>query len=192
MIESRKNIYCLEGNWSNQPSSKLSIKPILDLLYMTSKVKYIYNKCQTKNEFLFHLERFTNKTYKNYPVLYIAFHGRTNRIYTGSEEITLQEISNLLEGKLEGKIVHFGSCSTLRIADSKISDFILRTKCNFISGYKKDVDFICSTAFELLFFEYLQNCAIAYKLDKKITSQFYSLKRKFNFKIYEKTHAPNY
>ncbi|MFZ4454939.1 MAG: DUF6642 family protein [Bacteroidales bacterium] len=157
MIGTQKNIYCLEGNWSKQPSSKLSIKPILDLLHTTSKVKYIYNKCQTKNDFLIFLERFTQKRYKNYPILYIAFHGRINTIFIGNEEITLQEISNVLEGKLEGKIVHFGSCSTLKTTNKKISDFIHRTKCNFISGYKKDVDFICSTAFELLFFNVLQN-----------------------------------
>ena len=138
MIGTQKNIYCLEGNWSKQPNSKLSIKPILDLLHTTSKVKYIYNKCQTKNDFLIFLERFTQKRYKNYPILYIAFHGRINTIFIGNEEITLQEISNVLEGKLEGKIVHFGSCSTLKTTNKKISDFIHRTKCNFISGYKKE------------------------------------------------------
>lgn len=185
MREKQKNIYCIEGNWCKQPNSKLSIKPILDLLYTTSKVKYIYNRCLTKDDFFIHIERFTQKRYKNYPILYIAFHGHTNTISVGNEEITLQEISNVLEGKLEGKIVHFGCCSTLRTSDKRISDFILRTKCSFISGYKKDVDFLRSTAFELLFFELLQNYTIVQKIDRKITNQFYSLKRKFNFNIYE-------
>lgn len=181
MSETQKNIYCLEGNWSKQPSSKLSIKPILDLLYTTSKVKHIYNKCQTKNDFLIHLERFTQKRYKNYPILYIAFHGRTNKISIGNEDITLKEISNVLEGKLEGKIVHFGSCSTLKTSGKNISSFISRTKCSYISGYKKDVNYIISTAFELIYFDILQNKIADNRLEKYIKIQYPSLVKKLNF-----------
>ena len=36
-----KFIYCLEGNWSKNPRSLQSIKPILELLCNFSKVKYI-------------------------------------------------------------------------------------------------------------------------------------------------------
>ena len=39
-----KFIYCLEGNWNKNPRSNQSIKPMLDLLYTFSKVKYIYHK----------------------------------------------------------------------------------------------------------------------------------------------------
>jgi hypothetical protein len=70
--------------------------------------------------------------------------------------ITLKEIADVLEGKLKGKIVHFGSCSTLRTSESNITDFINRTECTCISGYKKEVEYIASTAFELLYFEMLQ------------------------------------
>jgi len=100
-----KFIYCLEGNWNKHPKSNQSIKPILDLLYTFSKVKYIYHKCPTKEEFIRKLETFTQKRYSNYTVLYIAYHGRKNRIYFGNEYITLKEIANVLEGKLNGKIV---------------------------------------------------------------------------------------
>lgn len=151
-----KFIYCLEGNWNKHPKSAQSIKPILDLLYTFSKVKYIYHKCTTKKDFIRELQTFTQKRYSNYTVLYIAYHGRKNRIYFGKEYITLKEIANVLEGKLKGKIVHFGSCSTLNTSEKNITDFIHRTGCSFISGYQKDVDCIDSTAFELSYFETLQ------------------------------------
>lgn len=95
-----KFIYCLEGNWNKHPKSNQSIKPILDLLYSFSKVKYIYHKCPTKEDFIKGLETFTQKRYSNYTVLYIAYHGRRNRICFGNEYITLKEIANVLEGKL--------------------------------------------------------------------------------------------
>ena len=167
----KKYIYCLEGNWNKNPKSHQSIKPILDLLRIVSGVKYIYHKCHTKEEFFYRLQQFTTKTYKNYSVLYLAFHGRTNRIEVENQYITLKEIANALEGKLADKIVHFGSCSTLRTSERNISDFITTTKCQFISGYRKDVDFIASTAFELLYFDLLQK----YKSVRKIDSEIFSL-----------------
>lgn len=151
-----KFIYCLEGNWNKHPKSNQSIKPILDLLYTFSKVKYIYRKCITKEDFIKGLLTFTQKRYSNYTVLYIAYHGRKNRICFGNEYITLKEIANLLEGKLDGKIVHFGSCATLNTTEKNITDFITRTGCTFMSGYQKDVEYIDSTAFELGYFDVLQ------------------------------------
>ena len=151
-----KYIYCLEGSWHKNPRSNQSVKPILELLHNFHKVKYTYRRCLTKGEFLSGLQAFTHKRYSKYAILYIAYHGFKNGIYIGKEFITLKEIADLLEGKLYGKIVHFGSCSTLRTSENNIYDFINRTKCFFISGYKKDVGYINSAAFEMLYFEALQ------------------------------------
>ena len=166
-----KYIYCLEGNWNKNPRSHQSIKPILDLLRTVSGVKYIYHKCNTKEEFFYRLQQFTKGTYKNYAVLYLAFHGRTNRIEVENQYITLREIATTLKGKLINKIVHFGSCSTLRTSEKNIRNFISTTNCQFISGYCKDVDFITSTAFELLYFDLLQK----YKSVRKIDSELFKL-----------------
>ena len=159
-------IFCLEGNWNRHPNSNQSIKPILDLLYTFSKVRYIYRKCPTKDEFIKGLQTFTQKRYSNYTVLYIAYHGHKNRICFGNEYITLKEIANVLESKLNGKIVHFGSCSTLNTTEKNITDFITRTGCSFISGSHKDVEYLDSSAFELLYCEIIQR----YDSFKKIKS----------------------
>lgn len=166
-----KYIYCLEGNWNKNPRSHQSIKPILDLLRTVSGIKYIYHKCNTQEDFFYRLQQFTKGTYKNYAVLYLAFHGRTNRIEVENRCITLKEIATALEGKLADKIVHFGSCSTLRTSEKNIQDFISTTNCQFISGYRKDVEFITSTAFELLYFDLLQK----YKSVKKIDSEIFNV-----------------
>lgn len=178
-----KFIYCLEGNWDKHPQSKQSIKPILELLLTFSKVKYIYKKCVTKEDFIKGLKQFTQKRYSNYTVLYIAYHGRKNRIYFGREYITLKEIAKILEGKLKNKIVHFGSCSTLNTTGKNISDFIKCTKCDFISGYKKDVEYIDSTAFELIYFEALQYYYSLNKVKKIITKKYSTLVENLRFTI---------
>ncbi len=139
------------------------------MLRTVSGVKYIYHKCNTKEEFFYRLQQFTTTRYKNYPVLYLAFHGRTNRIQVENQYITLKEIATVLEGQLVNKIVHFGSCSTLRTSETNICNFIKTTNCQFISGYCKVVDFIASTAFELLYFDLLQKFRTIRKIDSELS-----------------------
>jgi len=176
-----KYIYCLEGNWNKNPRSNQSVKPILDLLYTFSKVKYIYCKCTTKDEFLKGLQAFTQKRYSNYTILYIAYHGKKNRINFGNDSITLKEIANVLEGKLNGKYVHFGCCSTLNTSVRNITDFITRTRCSLISGYKKDVGYISGSAFELVYFELLQQYNSFRKIQSTITKKYQTLVEHLQF-----------
>ena len=180
----QRYIYCLEGNWNKHPHSNQSIKPILDLLFTFSKIKYIYRKCSTKEDFIKGLQAFTQKRYSNYTVLYIAYHGRKNRIYFGKAFITLKEIADVLEGKLNGKIVHFESCSAINTTESNITDFINHTGCPFVSVYKKDVPYIESSAFELLYFNVLNTYRTYTTIKKNIISKYSTLVDILRFTIF--------
>ena len=90
--------------------------------------------------------------YRNYTILYIAFHGRPNKIQIGRDLVTLREIADVLEGHLAHRIVYFGSCGTMRTKHANIDDFLHRTKADILAGYRKDVDFIQATAWELCCF----------------------------------------
>ena len=50
------------------------------------------------------------------------------------------------------RIVYFGSCGTMRTKHANIDDFLHRTKADILAGYRKDVDFIQATAWELCCF----------------------------------------
>ena len=111
-----RNIYCLEGNWRTNPRCKQSVRPMLDILRDAAGIKYIYRKCNTREEFFEYLRQYTFERYRNYTILYIAFHGRPNKIQIGRDLVTLREIADVLEGFLAHRIVYFGSCSTMRNA----------------------------------------------------------------------------
>ena len=64
--------------------------------------------------------------------------------------MTLSEIADVLEGELAGCAVHFGSCSTMRTKRANIDDFLHHTKADLVSGYRKQVDFVESTAWEII------------------------------------------
>lgn len=71
--------------------------------------------------------------------------------------MTLSEIADVLEGELAGCAVHFGSCSTMRTKRANIDDFMNRTKTDLLSGYRKEVDFIESTAWEMVWLYFRQS-----------------------------------
>ena len=100
-----RNIYCLEGNWRTNPRCKQSVRPMLDILRDAAGIKYIYRKCNTRKEFFEYLRQYTFERYRNYTILYIAFHGRPNKIQIGRDLVTLREIANVLEGFLAHRVV---------------------------------------------------------------------------------------
>ena len=51
-------------------------------------------------------------------------------------------------GIFEGRNVHFGSCSTLKMREEDIKTFKQLTKARMITGYTKDVDLTSSFIFE--------------------------------------------
>src|ERR1051326_4997073 len=112
----RKGIYCLEGLWDqNNVKDKSSVLPILDLLYKRGYCNYIYHDCASKAELEYFLKKWRTKAISSrFPILYLAFHGKEETICLNDDvEYSLEELSELLEGKCEGKVIHFGSCLTL-------------------------------------------------------------------------------
>ena len=176
-----KNVFCLEGLWSNDLSDKSTVKPVLELLHQYKKMKYIHRDCATIPEFEFYIKKWTQKGYTNYPILYLSFHGEEGAInFSGEEKITLDELSELLENKCKNKIVVFASCSTLDIHGNSINSFIKKTGCLAVCGYRSDVDWVRATAFEMLMFDTMQEnkfCGQGIKaLDRKLTSLSKSFK----------------
>ena len=170
-----RNIYCLEVNWRTNPRCRQSVRPMLDILRDAAGIKYIYRKCNTREEFFEYLRQYTFERYRNYTILYIAFHGRPNKIQIGRDLVTLREIADILEGFLAHRVVYFGSCSTMRTKRANIDDFLHRTKADILAGYSKDVDFIQATAWELC-------CFFDPKIIFQLTDQ---IKRLPSFVLYE-------
>jgi len=68
-----RNIYCLEGNWRTNPRCRQSVRPILDILRDAAGIKYIYRKCNTREEFFEYLRQYTFVRYRNYTILQDCF-----------------------------------------------------------------------------------------------------------------------
>lgn len=153
----KKDIFCIEGDWNINLKDKTSIRTALDFLQHNANVKYIHRHCSTNGQMEYLLKEYALKRYDNYSILYLSFHGEPNYLKIGRNNIlTLEELGDMLEGCLKNKILHFGSCKTLNVSKARINKFLEKTKALAVSGYTKEIDFVPSTFFDMLFFERCQ------------------------------------
>ena len=71
----------------------------------------------------------------------------------------------MLRGSCQHRIIHFGACSTLDLKDDdpRLVDFRRQTEVLAVIGYKKDVDWLTSMAFEVLLLSTLQGVTFTYQ-----------------------------
>jgi hypothetical protein len=153
-----KGIFCLEGMWSPDLRVSASVRPLLELLHLHSGVEYIHREYATKEEFEYYLDRWTLKMYDAFPILYLASHGMKGGIELQGELITVLDLGKRLEGKCKDRAIIFASCSTLSLSKRKLKNLLRKTDALLVCGYSVNVDWMRSTAFELmLLFQMQQN-----------------------------------
>jgi hypothetical protein len=186
----KKGIYCIEGLWDHvNIQDETTVLPILDLLEKKNYCDHIYHDCATKSELEYFLDKWKHKTInEKYPILYLAFHGDPGYIFlTHEDKYSLTELANYLGDKCTGKIVYFGSCSTLKIDKRRINSFLEKTGAIAAIGYKTDIDWIQSTACDLFVLEALQSEMLdtkgIKKMQKKIISDYGNLHKILDLRI---------
>lgn len=158
---SGKGVFCLEGDWGPDLRSRTSVGPVLELLEKSSypAVPYIRRDVGTLTEFEYYLGKWTQRKYARYPVLYLGFHGLPGKLKVGygrGAGVDLAWLETFLAGKCKGRIIHFGSCGTLAVHGNRLRSFLARTGALAVCGYRQDVDWMLSAAFELILFYQLQ------------------------------------
>lgn len=198
-MKSNKHIYCLEGMWNDYNlNDKSSVTPLLEFLSKSNSCRYIHHDCATKEELEFFLKKWVQKAISSkFPILYLACHGEQEKIFLNRHDfVTLTDIANILGDRCYGKVFYFGSCSTLKIDKRKIQSFLTKTNAIAAIGYQVDVDWMKSSACDLLVFEALQADKLdsqgIIKIKNKIFRDYGNLPKQLNLRmvINEKVHFP--
>jgi hypothetical protein len=180
-----KGIYCLEGIWNEDLREKTSVRHILELLHSNKDIKYIFHNCATVEEIKYYVKKWTQKKYSKYPILYFAFHGESNKLLLGNKKTySLDSLAEFLAGKCSNSIIIFGSCSTLAIRKNYLTKFLNKTGALAICGYQKDVDWIPSTAFEMLILSLMQGNEFSKRGISSIEKKVNSYARKFRDELH--------
>lgn len=184
---SQNGIFCLEGMWDNDLKNKMSIIPLLNMLEINAGIKYIHHDVATVEELEFYLRKWKQARYRNYPVLYLAFHGDDSSLLINGKEYPLLTLSEKLRDHCRESILLMASCSTLRTDTFTVKQFLKNTGALAICGYNGRVSWMIAAAFELLVLSAIQTIPLngrnVYKLEKTI--QFYgSYFKGLDYKVY--------
>ena len=154
-----KGIYCIEGDWWGKPGRQSSVEPMLELLskWDHCPVPYIRRDVATRAEFDYYLKQCAQQRFSRYAILYFALHGTVGTVKVGDNRLSdsridVQVVADALEGKCKRRLLHFGSCSTLAIHGNELRSILKRTGALCVSGFKRNVDWLESSAFEILLF----------------------------------------
>lgn len=160
-------IFCLETEWTQSVHDmkyESQAKPLLEFLNNSSGIGYTFRQIATKADFDYYINHLTRPSYKDFDIVYLAFHGTPGEIdfpdrgsYGGKDGIGLLDFAQENPGIFEDKTVHFGSCNTLRTDENIIQEFKRLTKAQMITGYRKSVEMTGSFIFELWLLNALYN-----------------------------------
>lgn len=184
-----KQIFCIEGDWHPDLREKDTIENALKFMETASgmKIKYIHRHCSTHEELQNRIVEYNKRRYNKFSIFYLAFHGVPNGLRLNHKQIlTLDELADMAENKLRNKILHLGSCETLNINRRDIKRFLNRTGALCISGFKKEVPFVSSTIFDVLYFEMCQYYKQMNTIEKHMKNYYGKLMKELQFvMVYE-------
>ncbi|WP_147455986.1 DUF6642 family protein [Nocardioides mangrovicus] len=148
-------IFCLEGQWDSDLRDRKSVRPILELLDSLRIAAFIHRDVATTDEFEYFVNKWVQKRYDDYRVLYLAMHGEDGSVYLGRDDVMLEDLQEMLRGKCGGKVIYFGTCLTLRGDAKRIQEFARVTGARAVVGYQREVDWLQAAAFEVLLLQRL-------------------------------------
>jgi hypothetical protein len=159
-----KHVFCIEGNWEEKLSRYATVKPVLELLQINAGVKFIYRDCSTKAEMLYLIEKWQQKAYADYRILYLAFHGRPGELVIDKRiTVTLDELGKIINLKKHQRLVYFGACSVLKGDARVIKSFLKNSGTRAACGYETDVDWMKSAALDLIAINEMQKYSMTHR-----------------------------
>lgn len=154
----KSKIFCLEGEWDKNYSSRKSVMPSLNLLERVEDIPVIHRSVATTSEFFHHLNR--SVSYPSYDLLYLAFHGEKDTLWFPNESsIELAELLEKAPRAFIDRYVLIGACGVFKKKEA-IEEFKKQGGAKLVIGYRKNIDFFESS---LLDMACLQACAFLTK-----------------------------
>ncbi len=119
------------------------------------------------------------------PILYVTLPstGQPESIQVGREFVTLDELGDMLHDSCQNKIIHFGSCKTLSTDTKRIEKFLDDTGALCVCGFETEINFVESSAFDMVLIEMFQQYKDIAMLDKNIRKNYRSFVKRLQFKL---------
>jgi len=181
-----KFIFCLEGVEDVEVESTSEVLKNLEQLAFDEGIDSIYKTCDTIEGLEESLSAllYEDENFPNYEIIYLIMRGEPNTICLNGYYYSLEEIAELFEGKLKGKILHFANAKILDLTEEEAQYFLDVTGAKAISGYGEKFSSLTSTGLDKAFFSLFQEDDDVTGIVEELHQKHYALCKLLDFRLY--------
>ncbi len=178
-------IFCLEAVPDVDIPSISGVLQNLERLALHG-INSIYKTCDTIEglEDSLNALRYDDHQFKNYEIIYLVVPGESNSICLNDYYYSLEEIAEVFEGRLKGKILHFANTKPLDLTSDEAQFFLDVTGARAISGYGNNTTDISSSLLDNVFFSLYEQDDDLKVVVAMLHKRHYALCEKLAFRLY--------
>ncbi|MEO8254921.1 MAG: DUF6642 family protein [Flavobacterium sp.] len=179
-------IFCLEGVPDVETHTITETVKNLEILAFEHKINSIYKNCDTIEGLEESLGAllYDDHHFKDYEIIYLVMPGQENNICLNDYYYSLEEIAEVFEGKLKGKIIHFSNKKVLDLTPEESQYFLDITGAQAISGYGIDYRGISSIHLDKSFFCLCEELDDVVEIVEELHQKNYDLCKFLDFRLY--------
>jgi len=153
---------------------------------MQYEVASIYKTCDTIEGLEENLNTLVleDHNFKNYEIIYLVIPGEANNVCLHNYYYSLQEIAEIFEGNLKGKILHFSNAKVLDLEEEEAQYFLDVTGAKAISGYGNPFNVITSLSLDKKFFNLFKEDDNMFNVVEKLHQKYYKACKLLDFRLY--------
>lgn len=186
LIDTDYFIYCLEAVEDIEIDTVTEAQKKLEQLTTQYGVASIYNTCDTIEglETSINTLVLDDHNFKDYEIIYFVIPGEANNICLNDYYYSLQEIAEIFEGRLEGKILHFSNAKVLDLDQEEAQFFLDVTGAKGISGYGNESIGITSSNLDIAFFNLFNEDDNMLDVVEELHQKHYKMCKLLDFRLY--------
>ena len=179
-------IYCLEAVHDIETDAVTEAQKSLEQLTMQYGVASIYKTCDTIEGLEDSLNALVldDHNFIDYEVIYFVIKGEANSICLNDYYYSLQEIAEIFEGRLKGKILHFSNSKVLNLDEEEAQYFLDITGAKGISGYGNECNGITSSNLDKAFFNLFKEDENMLDVVEELHQRHYAACKLLDFRLY--------
>jgi hypothetical protein len=179
-------IYCLEAVQDIETVQVTEAHKNLEQLTMQYGIANIYKTCDTIEGLEASLTALVSDDhyFKDYEIIYLVITGEANSICINDYYYSLQEIAEIFEGRLKGKILHFSNAKVLDLDEEEAQYFLDITGARGISGYGNESNGITSANLDKAFFNLFNEDDNMLAVVEELHQKYYSACKILDFRLY--------
>ncbi|MEQ8217891.1 MAG: hypothetical protein RIM68_14290 [Arenibacter sp.] len=179
-------IYCLEGVPDIETDKLTEAQENLEQLAMQYGVASIYKTCDTIESLEDSLNALVMEDhhFKDYEIIYLVIPGEANSICLNDYYYSLQEIAEIFEGRLKGKILHFSNAKVLDLDEEEAQYFLDITGAQGVSGYGNEFNGISSANLDKAFFNLFKEDDNMLDVVEELHQRHYHVCKLLDFRLY--------